>query len=366
MSHRLHPMKALALFLLLLLAFHVSAAEVDQFTIPESDARTLQDSASVLDEEVNRRIRLAVKRANSRIMKMDHKRAPKWLKPGCDEDRLYEKLVDQLARTLIGQVESFAEENEQVSRRTINLQDSIYQDFAWQESPTLVLSERMASVIKVGATEIGTDKLGHFFTEGFSYFVVSDQLHRSIESSLLFGEWSESVYFGAQTTGVYSFADLTANFQGLRFWNRVLGIQPDPLSGQTPSPYVVCVKKQWHVAETFHWADYVDSAWDESINCPLLRDEELLGSVRKQGVQCRVNQLPAKKYGKYSDRLLNASGHGVVPEQLQPEVILRKRVARSDVTVSENTLNYIKELRARIEIWRRDSIAAAKQLGNID
>lgn len=348
----------LTLFLLCL-SLGVAAAEVDQFTQPQGAPVLLQDSAGILDSEVNRRLQLAVQRANNRIMSAPHKSGPKWQTPGCDEDRLYQKIVDQLARTLIGQVESFAEESDLITRRTVELQQSIYQDFAWQASPTLVFSERIASVIKLNNVEIGTDKLGHFFTEGFSYFVVTDQLHRSLESGLLFGEWSEAVYYGAQTTGIYSYADLTANFQGVRFWNRLLSIHPDPLTGRTLSPYVVCVQNQWQVAEDFHWADYVDPGWNESINCPLFRSVDLLTSVRSQGLHCRTEQLPLKKYGKWQDRLLNIHGHGILPEQLQPEVILKKRVERSDVDVSNETLNYLSELRVRIENWRRESIQAA-------
>ncbi|RLT96338.1 hypothetical protein [Ketobacter sp.] len=338
----------------------LAAAEVDQFTRPDGAPANLPDSTTVLNQEVNRRLQLAVQRANARIMRTQPKTAPKWIAPGCDEERLYTKLVEQLARSLIGQLESFAEESEQITRRRVPLQESIYQDFAWQASPSLVLSERMASVIHVNGVDIGTDKLGHFFTEGFSYFVVTDHLHRTLESGLLFGEWSEAVYFGAQTTGVFSYADLTANFHGLRFWNRILALHPDPLTGQSPSPYVVCVQKQWRVANAFHWSDYVDAAWDESINCPLLRDEALLTSVREQNVQCRTDQLPRQQYGRLGERLLNPSGHGIIPEQLQPEVILRKRADRSDVDISEKTLQYVSELRARIEVWRRESIAAAK------
>lgn len=337
------------------------AAEVDQFTLPDGAAHGLADSAAILDQEVNRRLQLAVKRANGRVMVNRNKTGPKWIRPGCDEDRLYEKLVDQLARALIGQVETFAEENEQISRRSVPLQDSIYKDFIWQESPSLVLSERVASVIKVNDIEIGTDKLGHFFTEGFSYFAVTDQLHRPIESGLLFGEWSESVYFGAQTTGVFSYADLTANFQGLRFWNRVLAIHPDPLTDDSPSPYIVCLRNQWRVANEFHWSDYVDNGWNESINCPLLRDEDLLSSVRQLQVQCHTDQLPVRRYGKLSERLLNDQGHGLIPPELQPEVILRKRLDRSDVDISEKTLQYVSELRERIETWRRESVLANKE-----
>src|SRR5690606_34558148 len=104
-------------------------------------------------------------------------------------------LAGQLARPLIGQLETFAESSPLLSRRQVPLEASIYRDFHWQASPTLVWSERMAAVVNLAGVEIGTDKLGHFFTEGYSYFRVTEELTEGIEGGLLFGEWSESLYF---------------------------------------------------------------------------------------------------------------------------------------------------------------------------
>lgn len=337
------------------------AAEVDQFTLPAGEAAQLSDSAPVLEAEVNRRLQKAIGRANSRIMKVHAKTGPRWLKPGCNEERLYQMLVRELGGAVVGQVETMAEESEQIQRRRISFEQSIYRDFDWQSSPTLVLSERLAAVIHVAGVEMGTDKLGHFFTEGYSYFLATDQLSRSPESGLLFGEWSESVYFGAQTTGVFSYADLAANFQGMRFWNAVLGRQPDPLTGAQPDAYIECRNEQWQQARIFQWASYVDESWDERVNCPVLRDAELLKNMLRQGARCDTRNLPVNKYGPWSDRLLNKIGYSLLPADLQPEVILKKRVLHHDVDVSEETLNYLGELRERLENWRRQSARAAEQ-----
>lgn len=343
----------------------VSAAEVDQFTLPPDQPASLTDSAPVLAAEINRRMQQAVQQANAPYVRQHAKSSPRWWQPGCDETRLYNALTDALAGSVIGHVETFAEESPAIQRRRVPLADSIYRDFFWQASPTLVFSERMAAVIRVQDVEIGTDKLGHFFAEGYSYFVSTDQLRKSIESGLLFGEWSESVYFGAQTTGVFSFADLTANFQGLRFWNRVLARHPDLLTGRTPTPYVQCRKQQWVLARAFSWDDYIDNGWNEAINCVVLGNEDLLQRIQTQGLRCLIDQLPTEKYGQWQPRLLNLYGHRVLPLYLQPEVILAQRVALKDVDVSVETLDYIAELRARLDDWRRASAAALREIGSV-
>lgn len=347
---------------LLALPVLVAAAEVDQFTKPEGQPVELTDSAPILDAEINRRLEKAIQRANSRIMKSNHKiMGARWLQPRCDEDRLYQMLIGELGGSVVGQVESLAEESDQIDRRRIDFAHSIYRDFDWQSSPTLVLSERLAAVIKLAGVEVGADKLGHFFTEGYSYFLATEQLHKGPEAGLLFGEWSESVYFGAQTTGVFSYADLTANFQGMRFWNRILARQIDPLAGAKPKAYVECKNDRWRQSDVFHWQEYVDIGWDERVNCPVLRDAELLKDMVMQGAHCNAKALPLRKYGKWQDRLMNRSGYGLLPAALQPEVVLKKRVEHHDIEVSEETLQYIGELRERLEVWRRESIRAAHQ-----
>ena len=343
-----------------MLPTELGAAEVDQFTRLPNEPATLPDSVDLLNQEVNRLIRQALDRANSPVMQANPKKSVRWLKPGCDQQRLYEKLIREFGESIEGRLEAYAEDSNLLSRRTVALQDSIYRDFAWQSSPSLMLSERMASVITLAGIEIGTDKLGHFFSEGYSYFLVTDHLKKSLESGLLFGEWSESVYFGAQTTGVYSFADLTANFQGLRFWNRVLAQQQDPLSGKRPGAYVACVDDQWQQVDRFQWADYVDAAWNESVNCPLFRSEDLLRSVQQQGLHCRSETLPIARYGILHGRLLNQGGVGVLPDHLQPEAIMQRRVDQHDLELSQETLEYIGEVRLRLEMWRKKSIQEAR------
>jgi hypothetical protein len=357
------PVRHLVITLVsMLLVLEIHAAEVDQFTIPPGQPAQLPDSAPVLEAEVNRLLAQAVEQANDRFLVHHAKQDPRWLQPRCDEPRLYTALTRALARSVVGQLETFAEESPHITRRRVTLAESIYRDFFWQASPSLVLSERMAAVIKVGGVEMGTDKLGHFFTEGYSYFEATEHLSETVESGLLFGEWSESVYFGAQTTGVFSFADLAANFHGLRFWNRILAKQPDPLGAAAVSPYIQCRQARWQLVQTFRWDDYVDNGWSEAVNCPVLGSEELLQRIRAHGITCRTDQLPKAKYGQWQPRLLNLYGHRVLPDYLQPEIILERRMVQDDVDVSPATLDYIGDLRVRLAEWRRVSAAALQRV----
>src|SRR3990167_1159054 len=77
----------------------VFAAEVDQFTLPPGEPVQLPDSATVLQTEVNRLLRHAIRRANERYMESRPKADSRWLQPRCDETRLYDALTGALARS---------------------------------------------------------------------------------------------------------------------------------------------------------------------------------------------------------------------------------------------------------------------------
>ena len=347
--------KYIALLLSTFLAMALQAAEVDQFT--HFGRAPLNDSADLIDAEVERRIDLALQLANSPYpRRRPYKVHPMRKRPRCDEQRLYDSLRWYLARPVIGQVETFAETAPDIDRRRVDFKQSIYRDFPWQQSPSLVLSERLAAVIRIGNVEIGSDKLGHFFTEGASYFEITRRLSDSIESGLLFGDWSESLYFGAQTTGVFSFADLVANFNGLRFWNRILGRQPDPLTGVIPKPFIECRQKRWQRVADVHMVEYVDNGWDESINCVAVRNETLLQRLQHPEVRCRPRLLPKYKYQQLDVRLLNRAGLTILAQHLQPEVILPQRVELQNWSLPTEAVDHIREVREWLERWRLQAL----------
>jgi hypothetical protein len=343
---RLSPL--LMLLATFIISFATSAAEVDQFSRPPE--LVLNDSSAVIAAEVQRRMNLAIKRANRpapHLKPRKVQRVPKQSR--CSVPRLYDSMAVYLARPIVGQIESYAESVADNDGYRIPLNRSIYRNFTWPQSPSLVLSERVAAVIRVGGEEVGTDKMGHFFTEGHTYFEMTKHLTLPVEEAILFGEWTESVYFGAQTTGVYSYADLVANFNGLRFWNRILALQPDPLLLSMTRPYVRCEDRQWVPEARFSWVEYVDSAWNESINCPVFRTLGLLEEVLTQAPLCTKDKLPQNRYGTLEGRLFNQAGLAVMPDYLQPEVLWLQREPES---LSGQTFRRIKSLRERFERWR--------------
>jgi hypothetical protein len=146
----------------------------------------------------------------------------------------------------------------------------------------------LSDVVNINGHLIGLDKMGHFFAEGWQYFELTQYENHTIEQALAWGKEQEAGKFGYSTTGIFSFADLVANFNGWRFWNKVLLKEDDPLKGVLANffnrPYITCdlqiiasiknkkIVKAWEYNSRFDLSDYVDGTWDEGNNCNSYED----------------------------------------------------------------------------------------------
>ncbi|MCP4754908.1 MAG: hypothetical protein GY866_28870 [Proteobacteria bacterium] len=317
-----------------------SASENDSYT---HRFESLPDQTDYLNQLVNGFLEKAVDMANLQSEKIyflkNDSADPKEGRDCCNPKILYLQIRFQLARPVVGQLESLIDDLPNEESRKISFEESIYRDFTFAETPTLSGVKKMGSLVRMQNFIVGADKFGHFFSEGWSYFSVAYTEGIHIEAALLFGEMSESVFFGALTTGVYSFADLAANFNGMRFWNNILGLHPDVLgTDEKPSPYILCENNRWQVVEKFDWRDYIDSAWDEGVNCSAFRNDtllkkatsqiDLLSQAEKKDFRCslergKIDRL-RNKYGRYSPHLLGPDHHAVLAEKLQPQPLLDK------------------------------------------
>lgn len=123
-----------------------------------------------------------------------------------------------------------------------------------------------APVLRVGRLVVGIDKIGHFLSQGWFYYqrerelraahpeLTDDEIDRLIRQ---YGHELEANYLGFGGTGVYSYADLAANWQGLVFFRALV-------SG--PRPHIAFANGRYVLARRFHIIDYATDAWDEVQN----------------------------------------------------------------------------------------------------
>lgn len=321
----LHPVRSARLSGLLLAGLlawgGARAAETDSFTVRQEPVPEVTD---MVNRRTNELLDEAIAQANAEVglpLGLDRLIGA----DGCDRGRLYAAVNDRMGGPLVGTLEQYA--NTTAPHRRLSRGESIYRAFRVFEAPSLGGEVgRLAAVVNLDGHLIGADKLGHFFSQGYAYFDKAHLQKAGLGAALEYGERSERTYYGALLTGVYSYADLAANFNGMRFWIHLLGEHPDPLGEPTDMPYVSCFRQQWVRNRPFDWRDYVDAAWDEAVNCNRFRNPMLADKVRqavaeldpgaRMSLGCPVTRDPEArlrgKYGRYFARLVNMEGHGVV------------------------------------------------------
>jgi len=83
----------------------------------------------------------------------------------------------------------------------------------------------LSSTIKIHGVEFGTDKIAHIFQQGYSYYKKYGRglrkgltKNEALRKAVKWGQKTEKTYYGTWVSGVYSNADLAANYAGLKFY----------------------------------------------------------------------------------------------------------------------------------------------------
>ncbi len=347
------------LVLLALVGLRIGAKEVDSFThryeilaLPAGEfaGRPLTDFAPVLDARVNRIVADVLARRNA-----ENRRAGR----SCDSRRARKRLFTKLRHALGGPLIVTRNRlrpaiNRHPNRVKIPLRRSVYRDFPPWRSPTLALVSRVRDVMAdafrfdlelVGESAgslvrrrtpvlVSSDKITHFFNRSQRLF---DRLGAGrpadLDRVLAYNQHLEASIWGTRTTGVGAWGDLVANFQGMRFWIHLLGVDvvgrpvPDPLAGpgeEAVEPLVRCTARGWEQARELTLGSYLDPAWDEGLNCSDYRDPDFLAAFERRIAELNRNdphgrfygcpmdpdliRRAAERYGAYADRLINLEG----------------------------------------------------------
>lgn len=124
----------------------------------------------------------------------------------------------------------------------------------------------LAPNIQVRGFYFGIDKLSHFGATGKHYFDAYQKAKlkgasdsKAIEAAIAYGIREENTLYGYWASGVYSFADLEANYQGLLFYQRLC-------SSPTESYLRQLADGSWQLRSAPDIARYVNAYWDESFN----------------------------------------------------------------------------------------------------
>jgi hypothetical protein len=142
----------------------------------------------------------------------------------------------------------------------------------------------LSRIIKVNDIKIGTDKVAHFFGMGFLYWLSYQKTYskfkrklgheaahkKAINAAISSGIKAEKGIIGWKSQKTASFADLEANYQGLKFLlNFCSGDDPMVKAVKVPGKLM----KRWKMVKPFDFRNYVGPWWDESFYSNLYTPE---------------------------------------------------------------------------------------------
>lgn len=332
-------MQTLLAFIVLASAVVLKAgytSEIDSVTPRRVE---LENSLAAINEIFDQRISSGIDNANKKRVSVEVIQGIELVSKGehCDENDLYTELRKAIFDSMTASwglkgYDLDLQLRGQLAKQSysLSLNDSIYRDIDYIEGFSLNLKE-LSDVVRINGHLVGLDKIGHFFSEGWHYFEMTEYDDNSIDDTLAWGKERESGLYGYTTTGIFAFADLVANFNGWRFWNKVLLKHGDPLKGFVAKlfdrSYVTCefqildsikqrkIVQAWEYNASFDLADFVDGAWDEGNNCNSYADPSIEAKVTARihnvdpGFVCPFSPDACsdarEKYGEFARRVLH-------------------------------------------------------------
>lgn len=259
-------MKYILISMLLTLSHPLLSAEADHYTFRD---QPLEDISSQVNQLANLYLEEGLHKVN--------------LQSRCDqtiesEQNLYTTLRTYFGNHSKGQLVKDVLRKDEFTKRKIVLNESIFKK--WSILNGYLLGKKSAAtsplalspMIQMDNQLIGIDKLEHMFGMGFSYFKSHYLKGKNLKKVLKTGIVLEKTILGGNilATGVFSYGDLSANFNGMRFWNHMLQKRDDVLGKDyNIGPYVTCEQGKWKqvVNNPIDLTKYIDASMDESINC---------------------------------------------------------------------------------------------------
>jgi len=235
--------QALLIFILLLVTAPLSIAfETDQFTNRQVQ---IADSTALMNKQVNLAIASSIVGIKGDQQKM------------AVVNGIYYKIG---GTHWVDKIERWAMDSDQVEKIAPSIDNNIYSGHpVWATRVAFVFG--VGATIDISGTLVGTDKLGHFFSQGRKFYkrwLKSNDERQAAEHSA----YTERAIFGQMTTGSYSNADLVANFEGYRFYRSLF---EDNIEKNKPA-ILAWKNDHWIMQRPFDWADHVNDYWDEALN----------------------------------------------------------------------------------------------------
>lgn len=111
----------------------------------------------------------------------------------------------------------------------------------------------LSPTVRLFGVEFGTDKLDHFFQQGYKYYKLHKAAvakgmppNQALQKAINWGQMTERTYFGLLVSGVYSNADLYANYAGMKFYQGLT--EPVSIGNETRAAILVLKNGKWTIS----------------------------------------------------------------------------------------------------------------------
>lgn len=218
------------------------AYETDQFTNRDT---VIADSTALLNAKVNESLAQI-------LIAWD---------AGHDEMAVVNAIYHDIGgRHWVDKLERWAMKSDDVEKLDTPRYDSVFSGLPWY-SLRVTSFFGVGKTIRVNNQLIGSDKIGHFLSQGRKYYRRYLKQNSELDAAK-HSAYTERAIFGRMTTGSYSNADLVANYEGHRFYRSLF--EDEIVPGK--SAILRWENDVWVVQREYDWADHVNEYWDEALN----------------------------------------------------------------------------------------------------
>jgi len=190
--------------------------------------------------------------------------------------------------------------------------------------------------ININGIYLGTDKLSHWMSTGERYYQVykrhikkgrSEEV--AFQKAINYGVFLDRFILGGVSSGVFSFGDLEANFQGLLLNRQFCRVPKD-------SRYLKYENGRWVLQRKIDVRDYVNPNFDETFNPSIfsaLKWDKVKENFKKENCQKIQNQVYKSRFDYYNKILKPSFSFKYIEELKKQNIRLPKNRERNYTTI---------------------------------
>lgn len=321
---RLHRYTGLFLLSLALLChpFTVAAFETDQYELPPVTLANIGDEVS---DHVEQELHEAIDKLNAQIVKSETclKQSAQSKDNSCNAAEAKAQLAylrsnDAVARAAYDElgagIPPFSTMETWMLKHQFQDQPARYKVVFWNSIfvPWSLDHITLSPTVNLYGSEFGIDKIGHIFQQGYNYYEIYNRAlaggatpEEARGKAVEWGQKTEATIYGFWTSGVYSNADLFANYVGMKFYQGLTQARKTRL--KTHPPILVLKNGLWAFNDQVKIREVLLRPWisdhlNEALNPSIFN--KLLGLYVRRQV---MNRSCAEWFNRY----LNLSRAGL-------------------------------------------------------